>query len=63
LGARPITCFPWTFTAFSTNGAWFGKNIKLSGKLSNPLNEGFGGAFPGDYNGNSWAGANMLYVT
>jgi hypothetical protein len=33
------------------------------GKLSNPLNDGFGGAFPGDYDGNSWAGANTLYVT
>jgi hypothetical protein len=53
-----------SFAAFSNNGGTsFSKNVDLSAAPSNPLNDGFGGFFLGDYTGNYWSGANTLYVT
>jgi hypothetical protein len=52
------------FAAFSTNGGRsFGKNFDLSGKPSNPSNDGYGGHFLGDYSGNTWAGTKRFLVT
>jgi len=51
------------FATGSTNGGTsFLGNIKLTSVMSNPLNDGFGGAFMGDYTGNTIAGA-TLYVS
>lgn len=43
----------------TTGGASFGKNIKIATKPSNPLNDGFGGGFMGDYTGNYWSGKKL----
>lgn len=51
------------FAAFSSNGgASFSTNLDMSAAPSDPFNDGFGGAFIGDYTGNAWAGS-TLYVT
>ena len=50
------------FAAFSTNGGVsFQANKNLASAPSNPLNDGFGGYFMGDYTGNAWYGT-KLYV-
>jgi hypothetical protein len=50
------------FFAFSKNsGASFSVGHALSSKKSNPLNDGFGGSFMGDYTGNAWSGTKTLY--
>lgn len=44
----------------STNGGTsFLGNIKLTSVMSNPLNDGFGGSFMGDYTGNTVAGSTL----
>jgi len=44
-----------TFISGSTNGGTsFVTNIQLATKPSNPLNDGFGGGFMGDYTGDIW---------
>jgi hypothetical protein len=43
----------------SNGGASFPLNVKLSSTMSNPNNDGFGGAFMGDYTGNTIAGATL----
>lgn len=44
-----------SFAGFSTNGgASFMINKKLTSVMSDPFNDGFGGAFMGDYTGNTW---------
>jgi hypothetical protein len=43
----------------SNGGASFQLNVKLSSTMSNPDNDGFGGAFMGDYTGNTIAGATL----
>jgi len=50
------------FGAGSKDGGKTYPNQKLSAKISNPNNDGFGGQFMGDYTGNSWAGGS-LYVS
>jgi hypothetical protein len=51
------------FAAFSTNGGVsFQANKNLASAPSNPLDDGFGGYFMGDYTGNDWFGT-KLYVT
>jgi hypothetical protein len=42
------------FTSSTTGGVSFAKNKSLATALSNPFNDGFGGAFIGDYTGNTW---------
>lgn len=50
------------FFAFSKNsGGSFSVGHALSSKKSNPLNDGFGGAFMGDYTGNAWSGTKTIY--
>ena len=45
------------FGSSSTNGgASFAPSARISTVSSNPLNDGFGGSFMGDYTGNIWAG-------
>ena len=52
------------FAALSRDGgASFGKNVKLSQQPSNPLDDGFGGRFIGDYTGNAWRGNKVFYAT
>ena len=52
------------FEAISTNGGTsFGTNHQIASKPSNPNNDGFGGAFMGDYTGNYWANATTLYAS
>lgn len=43
----------------SNGGASFPLNVKLSNAMSNPNNDGFGGAFMGDYTGNTIAGSTL----
>lgn len=51
------------FLALSTDGgATFGKNRPLSATLSNPLDDGFGGNFMGDYRVNLWVGRTVYAV-
>jgi probable HAF family extracellular repeat protein len=47
------------FAAVSTDGGKTFPNYQLSAKPSNPLNDGFGGKFVGDYTGNAWAGERL----
>ena len=50
-----------SFATFSGNGGVsFGPDQKLTTAMSNPLNDGFGGAFMGDYTGNAWDGATLF---
>lgn len=50
------------FFAFSRNsGGNYGAGHALSAAKSNPLNDGFGGSFMGDYTGNAWSGTKVLY--
>jgi hypothetical protein len=52
------------FEAISTNGGTsFSTNKQIATAASNPLNDGFGGAFMGDYTGNYWANATTLYAS
>lgn len=46
------------FLATSKNGTAF-RDKKLSSAVSNPNNDGFSGAFMGDYTGNAWAGKTL----
>jgi hypothetical protein len=49
-----------SFATGSTNGGTsFLTNLKLTSVMSNPLDDGFGGAFMGDYTGNTIAGATL----
>jgi hypothetical protein len=49
------------FATFSPNGGVnFTTNQKLTTVMSNPLNDGFGGAFMGDYTGNAWSNATLF---
>lgn len=50
------------FGALSTNGSSFGTNFQLASQPSNPFNDGFGGAFIGDYTGNYWASKTLYAV-
>jgi hypothetical protein len=50
------------FVAFSKTATSFLGNRILNTKLSDPFNDGFGGAFMGDYSGNIWSG-NSLYAS
>ena len=53
-----------SFMAVSSNGGTsYGANVDLSAAPSDPLNDGFGGFFIGDYTGNAWNSASALYVT
>jgi hypothetical protein len=48
------------FAAVSTNaGVSFGTNHQIATVASNPNNDGFGGAFMGDYTGNYWTGVTL----
>jgi Neuraminidase (sialidase) len=48
------------FAAISTNGGVsFGTNHQIATAASNPNNDGFGGAFMGDYTGNYWIGSTL----
>lgn len=47
------------FAAVSTDGGMTFPNYKLSALPSNPLNDGFGGKFIGDYTGNAWVGKSL----
>lgn len=50
------------FATVSTNGGkTFGTNWELTTAFSNPLNDGSGGTFLGNYTGNTWVG-NTLYA-
>jgi hypothetical protein len=50
------------YASFSTNGGVsFQANKNLASVSSNPLDDGFGGYFMGDYTGNAWYGT-KLYV-
>jgi hypothetical protein len=52
-----------SFMAVSNNGGTsYGTNVDLSAAPSNPLNDGFGGFFIGDYTGNAWNSTSALYV-
>jgi hypothetical protein len=52
-----------TFGAISTDGGTtFSTNVKIATKPSNPLDDGFGGGFMGDYTGNMWSG-HVLYAS
>lgn len=49
------------FSTISGNGAIsFAPNVRLSSVASNPNNDGFGGAFMGDYTGNIWSGVTLF---
>ncbi|HEX3429461.1 MAG TPA: sialidase family protein [Rhizomicrobium sp.] len=52
------------YEAFATwssdGGATFHANVDIASTPSNPLNDGFGGGFMGDYSGNSWFGAKLF---
>jgi hypothetical protein len=51
------------FLALSNDGgATFGTNRSLSAKMSNPLDDGFGGTFLGDYRINLWVGKTVYAV-
>ncbi len=49
-------------TQSTTGGTSFKKDVQVASVASNPLNDGFGGGFMGDYTGNYWA-ADNLYVS
>jgi hypothetical protein len=52
------------FASVSANGGGiYLPNVKLASKPSNPFNDGFGGAFMGDYTGNFWGSNNNLYAS
>ena len=46
-------------TGSTNGGASFVTNLRLTSVMSNPLNDGFGGFFMGDYSGNTWAGSTL----
>jgi hypothetical protein len=49
------------YAAFSSNGGTsFTVNQKLTSAMSDPLHDGFGGSFMGDYSGNVWNGATLF---
>ena len=49
------------FGTWSADGAQtFHTNVLLADTPSNPLNDGFGGGFMGDYSGNSWFGSKLF---
>jgi hypothetical protein len=50
------------FGALSSDGASFGTNFQIASQPSNPLHDGFGGGFMGDYTGNVWAGKSLYAV-
>ncbi|HJP65637.1 MAG TPA: hypothetical protein VKA30_04955, partial [Actinomycetota bacterium] len=43
-----------SFAAASRNGTAWSINRRVGTALSNPFNDGFSGAFIGDYTGNTW---------
>ena len=49
------------FSQSKNNGSNFINGHALSTKKSNPLNDGFGGGFMGDYTGNAWSGTKTMY--
>jgi len=50
-----------TFATVSTNGGTkFATDLQIASVASNPLNDGFGGGFMGDYTGNVWAGKKLM---
>ncbi len=52
------------FATISNNGGTsFATNTQIASAPSNPLNDGFGGAFMGDYTGNYWATATRFYAS
>ena len=53
-----------TYAATSTPGgtSFSSNNFQIAAAASNPLNDGFGGNFMGDYTGNMWGGV-KLYIT
>ena len=46
-------------TGTTNGGTSFLANIRLSSVMSNPLNDGFGGSFMGDYTGNTFDGSTL----
>jgi hypothetical protein len=51
------------FAAVSTDGGKsFGTNWQLTTAFSNPLNDGSGGTFLGNYTGNTWVGGTLYAV-
>ena len=49
------------FSQSKNNGSNFINGHALSTTKSNPLNDGFGGSFMGDYTGNAWNGTTTMY--
>jgi hypothetical protein len=56
-----------SYEAFSsistTGGTSFQTNKKLSTAMSNPVNDGFGGGFMGDYTGATWVGEKFYFTS
>lgn len=50
-------------TVSNNGGGGYKPNVKLASKPSNPFNDGFNGAFMGDYTGNIWGSNNNLYAS
>jgi hypothetical protein len=49
------------FAALSSDGGTsFRKNVDIASTPSNPLDDGFGGGFMGDYSGNAWFGSKLF---
>ncbi|HEY5048441.1 MAG TPA: sialidase family protein [Rhizomicrobium sp.] len=49
------------FATWSANGGVsFKKNVQIADTASNPLDDGFGGSFMGDYSGNAWFGKDLF---
>ena len=46
-------------TTSSNGGIAFTPNRQIATAPSNPLNDGFGGGFMGDYTGNAWVGRTL----
>lgn len=49
----------WAATS-GNGGGTYSRNARLSTTLSDPLNDGFGGTFMGDYTGNVWVGKTLF---
>jgi len=52
------------YEAFATwsgdGGSTFKTNVQIASVASNPLDDGFGGSFMGDYSGNAWFGKDLF---